>query len=130
MPSPEVLHMPVEVGPETIPAKDGNPLLQIVWSGPALTVGDGVIIILAVSFAAGHTPLAVELKITFTKPVEASPALGLYVVFKLVVEVNAPVPVVAHWPVEENPEIVPVNITELLFAQTVWSGPAFAIGIF
>jgi hypothetical protein len=93
-------------------------------------VGEGVINILAVSLAAGQTPLPVDVRKMLIVPVEASAILGVYVVLRFVVELNTPVPEVLHVPVDEKPEILPVNATVLLFAQTVKFGPALAMGTF
>ena len=40
---------------------------------------------------------------------------------------KVPVPEVDHIPVEAPPVILPFNTTFALFAQKVWSGPAFTI---
>lgn len=50
---------------------------QTVTSGPALTVGAGVIVITIWSVAGGHPPLLVEVSVSVTVPAAMSAGLGL-----------------------------------------------------
>jgi hypothetical protein len=69
--------MPVVDPPITVPFNAKLLLLHIDPPVPALTVGEGVMITFAVSFAGGQTPLAVEVKMRFTDPLLISPELGV-----------------------------------------------------
>src|SRR4029077_2022040 len=69
-------------------------------------------------------PLFFEVSVSVTLPAVISAALGTYVAASVVaLGENVPVPLVLHC---ADPVVhVPLNLTESLFAQTVWLLPAF-----
>src|ERR1051326_5236147 len=128
VPVPVVLHAP-PVATVTVPFRFTPDPAQIVWSGPAFTVGAGVYVIVMVSLVAMHALAAVRISITL--PFAVSEALGVYVALSVEsLGENVPVPlVVVQMPVPFPPVIVPPSTTTALFAQTVVSLPATVSGM-
>src|SRR3972149_1318009 len=80
VPEPPVVHLPVEVPPQTAPASVTFGLLaQTVWSVPALTYIPGLIVTIIASLTAVHNPLPVVVRVKVTLPAAVSASLGEYV---------------------------------------------------
>ena len=127
VPVPSVVH-PAPAETVNPPLRETTALFaQTVWSAPALATGEVENETIIVSETGLHVPLFVEVKIIVTLPPEISAALGVYVVLSSELSAKVTVPSVVH-----NPEFVlevPINVTFELFEQTVWSVPAFTIGL-
>ncbi len=101
--------------------------LHLVWSTPAFTVGDGVIVINISSLTAEQFPLPVVVSVKVTLPALISPAEGVYCVLStLFPGTKVPVPPVHNPPVAMV--TAPFNVAAGLFPHTVISLPAFAVG--
>ena len=103
----------------TVPFKVTFALLaQTVWLEPALTVGEGVTVIVIWSVTATQAPLFKEERVSVISPAVISAILGVYIaVSAVLLGANAPVPLELHCP--EPVLDVPLRTTFELFAQTV-----------
>jgi hypothetical protein len=121
--------IPVVLPPDTVPERiDAALFLQALIFTPALTTGDGVNVILTVSFIKKQLLLLVEVKIRFTKPAVNSVVFGLYVAVKTeLLGLNDPEPP-DQIPVVVPPDTVPERTVIILFLQVVISVPAFTTG--
>src|SRR5690606_26403831 len=96
-------------------------------AAPALTTGAGVKFNCTLSATAMQPPLPVVVNVRVTEPLETSPGVGVYCAPMFVVLGSKdPAPPLHTPPVATVNE--PCNVATALFAQSVWSTPAFAVG--
>ena len=96
-------------------------------SVPAFAVGAGVMVIVIWSVTGLFGPFPVDVRVKVTVPAEISAALGVYTALSAVFPgLYVPLPPDHIPPVA--PITDPLSVTEGLFAQDVWSTPAFTVG--
>ena len=93
-------------------------------SGPADTVGAGVMVTVILPWATAQAPVLVAVKVKRTDPLAMSANDGMYVPTREVAPAgNMPEPLVLQTPVMLPSVTLPFNDTIGLLAQTVWSLP-------
>jgi hypothetical protein len=123
------LHVPDVADPPTEPARVTFGLAaQTVWSIPALTVGDGLIVIKTWSLVAVQVPGgSLVVKVNVTVPAVISAAVGVYTALSVeLFGVKVPAPPL-HVPEVADPPTTPASVTFGAPAQTTWSVPAFTV---
>src|SRR5690606_6875305 len=100
---------------------------QRLWSGPAFTVGAGVMVYVTWSLTALQRPLPALVSARVTVPAARSAALGVYATLGAVLlGLYVPLPPLQIAPVA--PLTVPLKVMAALLAHTVPLGPASTKG--
>src|SRR5690606_9174939 len=100
---------------------------QRLWSGPAFTVGAGVMVYVTWSLTALQRPLPALVSVRVTVPAARSAALGVYAALGAVLlGLYVPLPPLQIAPVA--PLTVPLKVMAALLAHTVPLGPASTKG--
>jgi len=119
--APPVAVPPTEPGRFTLATSPHN-----VWSGLALAVGPGgMVMVTLVEAGVAHPPIALGCNVSVTVPAAISPAVGVYMAFKVFLfGLNVPAP-----PTQALGLPVPARFTGKLLVHTVCAGPALEVGL-
>lgn len=124
------LHMPVLAPPVIVPRSTASLPAHTVWSAPALTVTEGLMVTTIWSDTDGHAPGgSFVVSVSMAEPAVTCTEEGVKVAFSVFgFGEKVPPPVAVQVKVEMAEPTDPDNVA-LLPAQICWSGPALTVAL-